>query len=156
MPRYQLPPRYTLTREQKEHVWAVSVFARWQTPRLPLRVSLTGCQPKHLQLDGQSFVLMDLNRRPVTSTEETLQLRFRTNHEDGLLLYSRGSQHDLLALQLVHACFDDNAWHDVQISRLGREFVFTVDSVVVRQMIKGDFFRLDLNREASSSLGFYM
>ncbi|XP_077562940.1 neurexin-4-like isoform X2 [Haemaphysalis longicornis] len=143
---------------------------RWRD-WISLRVEFYGCkyEPKHLQLDGQSFVLMDLNRRPVTSTEETLQLRFRTNHEDGLLLYSRGSQHDLLALQLVHgqllfsiglggeegvvtevwcgSLLDDNAWHDVQISRLDREFVFTVDSVVVRQMIKGDFFRLDLNRE---------
>lgn len=145
---------------------------RWRD-WVSLRVELYGCEyaerPEYLQLDGQSFVVMDLNRRPVISTEETLQLRFRTNHEDGLLLYSRGSQRDLLALQLVHnqllftiglgggkvavtevwcgSLLDDNAWHDVQISRFGHELKFTVDRVVVRQLLKGDFSRLDLNRE---------
>lgn len=142
---------------------------RWRD-RISLRAELYGCEyeAEALQLDGKSYVVMDLNRRPVTSTEDTLRLRFRTNHADGLLLYSYGSQRDLFTLQLVHnkllfsvdlggegvvtevwcgSLLDDNIWHDVQISRFRRELVFTVDRVVVRQRLKGDSFQLDLNRE---------
>lgn len=130
-------------------------------------------EAESLQLDGQSFVVMALGRRPVTSAEDAVRLRFRTNHADGLLLYSRGSQRDLLALQLVHnrlllsvdlggeglltevwcgSLLDDNVWHDVQVSRFRRQLVFTVDRVVVRQRLRGDSFQLDLNREASRPL----
>ncbi|KAH7952096.1 hypothetical protein HPB52_018374 [Rhipicephalus sanguineus] len=142
---------------------------RWRD-RISLRAELYGCEyeAEALQLDGKSYVVMDLNRRPVTSTEDTLRLRFRTNHADGLLLYSYGSQRDLFTLQLVHnkllfsvdlggegvvtevwcgSLLDDNLWHDVQISRFRRELVFTVDRVVIRQRLKGDSFQLDLNRE---------
>lgn len=142
---------------------------RWRD-RISLRAELYGCEyeAEALQLDGKSYVVMDLNRRPVTSTEDTLRLRFRTNHADGLLFYSYGSQRDLFTLQLVHnkllflvdlggegvvtevwcgSLLDDNIWHDVQISRFRRELVFTVDRVVVRQRLKGDSFQLDLNRE---------
>ncbi|KAL3247876.1 hypothetical protein MRX96_056793 [Rhipicephalus microplus] len=142
---------------------------RWRD-RISLRAQLYGCEyeAEALQLDGKSYVVMDLNRRPVTSTEDTLRLRFRTNHADGLLLYSYGSQRDSFTLQLVHnkllfsvdlggegvvtevwcgSLLDDNIWHDVQISRFRRELVFTVDRVVVRQRLKGDSFQLDLNRE---------
>ncbi|KAH9369125.1 hypothetical protein HPB48_012772 [Haemaphysalis longicornis] len=147
---------------------------RWRD-RISLRVELYGCEyeAESLQLDGQSFVVMALGRRPVTSAEDAVRLRFRTNHADGLLLYSRGSQRDLLALQLVHnrlllsvdlggeglltevwcgSLLDDNVWHDVQVSRFRRQLVFTVDRVVVRQRLRGDSFQLDLNREASLSL----
>ncbi|XP_077561755.1 neurexin-4 [Haemaphysalis longicornis] len=142
---------------------------RWRD-RISLRVELYGCEyeAESLQLDGQSFVVMALGRRPVTSAEDAVRLRFRTNHADGLLLYSRGSQRDLLALQLVHnrlllsvdlggeglltevwcgSLLDDNVWHDVQVSRFRRQLVFTVDRVVVRQRLRGDSFQLDLNRE---------
>lgn len=142
---------------------------RWRD-RISLRAELYGCEyeAEALQLDGKSYVVMDLNRRPVTSTEDTLRLRFRTNHADGLLFYSYGSQRDLFTLQLVHnkllfsvdlggegvvtevwcgSLLDDNIWHDVHISRFRRELVFTVDRVVVRQRLKGDSFQLDLNRE---------
>ncbi|EEC08437.1 neurexin IV, putative, partial [Ixodes scapularis] len=121
-----------------------------------------------LHLDGKSYVSMDLSRRPITSTEDSLRLRFRTNQADGLLLYSRGAQRDLLALQLVHnkllfsadlggegvvtevtcgSLLDDNIWHDVHISRFRRELVFSVDRVVVRRVLRGDSFQLDLNNE---------
>lgn len=142
---------------------------RWRD-RISLRAELYGCEyeAEALQLDGQSYVVMDLSRRPVTSTEDVLRLRFRTNHADGLILYSYGSQRDLFTLQLVHnqllftvdlggegvvtevwcgSLLDDNLWHDVQVSRFRRELVFTVDRVVVRQRLKGDSFQLDLNRE---------
>ncbi|KAH7945318.1 hypothetical protein HPB49_009493 [Dermacentor silvarum] len=149
---------------------------RWRD-RISLRAELYGCEyeAEALQLDGQSYVVMDLSRRPVTSTEDVLRLRFRTNHADGLILYSYGSQRDLFTLQLVHnqllftvdlggegvvtevwcgSLLDDNLWHDVQVSRFRRELVFTVDRVVVRQRLKGDSFQLDLNREASVILTF--
>lgn len=142
---------------------------KWRD-RISLRVELYGCEyeAEPLHLDGKSYVSMDLSRRPITSTEDSLRLRFRTNQADGLLLYSRGAQRDLLALQLVHnkllfsadlggegvvtevtcgSLLDDNIWHDVHISRFRRELVFSVDRVVVRRVLRGDSFQLDLNNE---------
>lgn len=42
---------------------------------------------------------------------------------------------------------DDNIWHDVHISRFRKELVFSVDRVVVRRVLRGDSFQLDLNNE---------
>ena len=40
-------------------------------------------------------------RYPVASIRDTIRLRFKTNSENGVILYSRGSQGDYIALQLV-------------------------------------------------------
>lgn len=40
-------------------------------------------------------------RRAISSLEDRFSFRFRTNHPNGLLLYSRGTQKDIFALQLV-------------------------------------------------------
>lgn len=41
---------------------------------------------------------------------------------------------------------DDNTWHDALVSRARRDLVFSVDRVVMRARIKGEFSRLNLNR----------
>lgn len=41
---------------------------------------------------------------------------------------------------------DDNQWHDVDITRKGREIYFTVDRLTVTNMTNGDFYQLDLDR----------
>ncbi|KAG0729978.1 Neurexin-4 [Chionoecetes opilio] len=84
-----------------------------------------------------------------------------------MMVYSRGTQGDYLALQLVHnrmvlninlgsrlmtslsvgSLLDDNAWHDVEIRREQRNVTFLVDRVRVDDIILGDFRRLDLNKE---------
>ena len=66
-----------------------------------------------------------------------INIRFKTNKENGIILYSRGSQGDYLSLQLAEnrlllnvnlggsrdisimlgSLLDDNIFHDVEISR---------------------------------------
>jgi contactin associated protein-like 2 len=46
---------------------------------------------------------------------------------------------------------DDNLWHDVIIDRYLNLIRFTVDRVEVKELIKGDFQQLDLNRVVSHS-----
>jgi len=82
-------------------------------------------------------------------------------------MYSRGTQGDYIALQLrdnrmllnidlgsgimtslsVGSLLDDNMWHDVLISRNRKNISFSVDRVLIKGRIKGEFHRLDLNRE---------
>ena len=112
------------------------------------------------------MITRNLTEDPITSRRDSIQLRFRTDRADGVLLYSQGSQGDVLALQLLNnrmmlnmdlgsglmtslsvgSLLDDNLWHDVRILRNRREVVFTVDRVMVREKVKGDYAQLDLNR----------
>ena len=54
-----------------------------------------------MYFDGSAFVEKDLTRRPVHSLRDKVQFRFRTDRADGVLVYSRGAQGDILAVQLV-------------------------------------------------------
>lgn len=112
---------------------------------------------------------MDLLREPVETERHSIRFRFKTNVADGVLMYSRGSQGDFLALQLkdnrmifnldlgsgitttmsVGSLLDDNMWHDVVIYRNRRNVAFSVDRVLVKSKIEGEFHRLDLNRAVS-------
>jgi contactin associated protein-like 2 len=49
----------------------------------------------------------------------------------------------------VGSLLDDNIWHDVVVSRNRRDILFSVDRVIVRGRIKGEFDRLNLNRGVS-------
>ncbi|XP_064472302.1 neurexin-4-like isoform X2 [Ornithodoros turicata] len=143
--------------------------SRWRD-RISLRLELYGCDyvAEALNFDGQAYVAMELRWRPITSVEDSIRFRFRTNHADGVLLYSRGAQRDFIVLQLIRdrlmltidlggegivtnvtcgSLLDDNLWHDVSIWRKRQELTFTVDRVVVHRHIRGDSFQLDLNRE---------
>lgn len=140
---------------------------RW-SDRIAMRVELYGCDyvADVLHFNGSALLKRDLTEDPITSRRDNIQLRFRTNRADGVMLYSRGSQGDVLALQLVNnkmllnidlgsglltslsvgSLLDDNLWHDVRIFRNKREVVFTVDRVMIRDKVKGDYAQLDLNR----------
>ena len=81
-----------------------------------------------------------------------LFFRFKTNKENGIILYSRGSQGDHFALQLVEnrlllnvnlghtegtsmalgSQLDDNIFHEIMISRERRDVVLSVDRVRIR------------------------
>ncbi|KAF7493590.1 Neurexin-4 [Sarcoptes scabiei] len=85
----------------------------------------------------------------------------------GNILYGTGVQGDLLALQIIQnklllsldlgenqiesisagSLLDDNLWHDVFISRQGRDLTFSVDRVVVKHRLRSEFNRLDLNND---------
>ena len=103
----------------------------------------------------------------MASLRDTVRLRFKTNHENGVILYSRGSQGDYIALQLVEnrlllninlghkeetsmalgSLLDDNLFHEVMISRERRDVILSVDRVRTRDRIKGDFHKLNLDRD---------
>lgn len=127
-----------------------------------------------MYFNGTGLVRYELLREPIASTRESIRFRFKTAQANGILMYSRGTQGDYLALQLkenkmvlnidlgggimtslsVGSLLDDNIWHDVVISRNRRDIIFSVDRVIVKGRIKGDFSRLNLNRDVSSSTFF--
>ncbi|CAH1403187.1 unnamed protein product [Nezara viridula] len=141
---------------------------RWQD-RISLRLELYGCDyvAENMHFNGSSLVKWDLKSGPVSATRESIRFRLKTSNADGILLYSRGSQGDFIALQLrqnrlifnidlgsglttslsVGSLLDDNLWHDVVISRNRRDIVFSVDRVMINGRVRGEFNRLDLNRE---------
>lgn len=126
-----------------------------------------------VSFNGSSLIRMDLLREPVETDRHFIRFRFKTNNADGVLMYSRGTQGDYIALQLrdnrmllnidlgsrimtslsVGSLLDDNMWHDVLISRNRKNISFSVDRVLIKGRIKGEFHRLDLNREVSTVLG---
>ncbi|XP_063218125.1 neurexin-4 [Bacillus rossius redtenbacheri] len=141
---------------------------RWQD-QISLRLELYGCEyvADDMHFNGSAMVRWNLMRDPVSASRESIRFRFKTSVADGVLLYSRGTQGDYLALQLrdnrmllnvdlgagimtslsVGSLLDDNVWHDAVISRNRRDIVFSVDRVMIHGRIKGEFVRLDLNRE---------
>lgn len=54
-----------------------------------------------LSFNGSSLVSLDLLRDPVAATREIIKFRFKTSYQNGVMLYSRGTQGDYLALQLI-------------------------------------------------------
>lgn len=112
---------------------------------------------------------LDLLRSPLAASHESIRFRFKTSYENGVILYSRGTQGDLIALELknnkmvlnidlgsglmtslsVGSLLDNNFWHDVLISRNKRDIIFSVDRVIVNARIKGEFNRLNLDRGVS-------
>jgi contactin associated protein-like 2 len=143
-------------------------LSRWED-RISLRIEFYGCDylPDVLYFTGKAIIRRDLSKHPVTSLRDSLRLRFRTNSENGILVYARGSQGDYLALQLAEnrlmlninlggrretsmtlgSLLDDNVFHDVQISRERRDLILSVDRVRIRDRIRGDFTKLNLDRD---------
>ncbi|GFU06145.1 neurexin-4 [Trichonephila clavipes] len=141
---------------------------RWRD-RISMRVELYGCDyvSENVNFDGQSYFTKELFYG-ISSEYENIRFRFRTNDADGIILYSKGSQGDFFALQLIHnklllnvdlggegiitsisvgSLLDDNMWHDVYIVRKNRDVTFSVDRVIVPAKIRGDFSKLDIKRE---------
>lgn len=122
-----------------------------------------------MHFDGSSLIRQDLQREKIETDRHAVRFRFKTNHADGVIAYSRGTQGDYIAVEMrdnkmhmnidlgsgiptslsVGSLLDDNMWHDVQIFRNRRDISFSVDRVVVKGRVKGDFHRLDLNRAVS-------
>ncbi|EFN81641.1 Neurexin-4 [Harpegnathos saltator] len=141
---------------------------RWRD-RISLRIEVYGCDyvSDVVAFNGSSLIRMDLLRDPIETDRHRLRFRFKTNNADGVLMYSRGTQGDYIALQLrdnrmllnidlgsgimtslsVGSLLDDNMWHDVSIDRNRKDILFSVDRVLINGRIKGEFHRLDLNRE---------
>lgn len=127
-----------------------------------------------MYFNGTALLKYDLYREPIAALRESIRFRFKTSSPNGVLLYSRGTQGDYIALQLrdnrmllnmdlgsgivtslcVGSLLDDNIWHDVVVSRNRRDLLFSVDRVVVQDKVKGEFQRLNLNRAVSGALRF--
>ncbi|CAL8121658.1 unnamed protein product [Orchesella dallaii] len=140
---------------------------RWRD-RISMRVELYGCDyvSATLSFNGTSIVYRNLTQYPIRSRRDVINFRFRTALPDGVLIYSKGTQSDYFALQLVDnrmvlnvnlgsnvmtsvtagSLLDDNLWHDVTINRFLDQVSFTVDRVEVKETIKGDFMQLDLDK----------
>ncbi|KYM97578.1 PREDICTED: neurexin-4 [Cyphomyrmex costatus] len=154
----------------------VSIIAQWirinptrWRDRISLRIELYGCDyvSDIASFNGSSLIRLDLLREPIETDRHSIRFRFKTNNADGVLMYSRGTQGDYIALQLrdnrmllnidlgsgimtslsVGSLLDDNMWHDVVISRNRKDIWFSVDRVLIKGRIEGEFHRLDLNRE---------
>lgn len=142
---------------------------RWRD-RISMRIQLYGCDyvSDSISVDGSALIRLDLRKRPIASFEDKIRFRFRTNHANGHILYSQGTQKDILSLRLQNnklvlgldlggegqyneieagSLLDDNLWHDVLITRTLRDVLLTVDRVMVRHRLSGEFMRLDLNNE---------
>lgn len=53
-----------------------------------------------LAFNGSSIVRWDLMREPVSAIKESIRFRFKTNQANGVLLYSRGTQNDYIAMEM--------------------------------------------------------
>lgn len=93
----------------KHNVFDVPIIAQWirinptrWKDRISLRVELYGCDyvAENLSFNGTSLVSLDLLRDPIAASRETIQFRFKTSNANGIIMYSRGTQGDYLALQL--------------------------------------------------------
>lgn len=138
-----------------------------------ITLPITLLESENVYLNGTGLIRYDLLREPISATRETIRFRFKTAQANGILLYSRGTQGDYLALQIkdnrmvlnmdlgsrimtslsVGSLLDDNIWHDVVISRNRRDIMFSVDRVIVEKKIKGEFDKLNLNRAVSFFCG---
>lgn len=140
---------------------------RWHN-RISMRIQVSGCaySAEVLGFDGQSMILLNLRKRRIDAIEDHLQFRFRTSHADANLLHATGDEGDLMTVQLINnkliyfvdldgsgkvqnitagSLLDDNTWHDVAIDRYGKDVILSVDRVVVKRRLSGDFVRLNLN-----------
>ncbi|XP_022919939.1 neurexin-4 isoform X2 [Onthophagus taurus] len=159
----------------KRNEFEVPIIAQWirinptrWRDRISMRVELYGCDyaSETLHFNGTSLLKKDLLRDPISAYRETIKFRFKTSYANGVVLYSKGTQQDYVALQLkdnrmllnidlgsgtvtslsVGSLLDNNIWHDVVISRNRRNILFSVDRVVVEGKIEGEYTKLDLNR----------
>ena len=140
---------------------------RWHN-RISMRVQISGCSysSEVLSFDGQSMILLNLRKKQIDAYEDHVQFRFRTANADASLLFATGDEGDSMAVQLVNnkliysvnlggvgkvqsvsagSLLDDNTWHDVSIDRYGRSVIMSVDRVVVKEHLDGEFIRLNLD-----------
>lgn len=54
----------------------------------------------HFYFGGSSLIKWKLEEYPIISTRDSIQFRLKTNTANGVILYSRGTQGDYIALQL--------------------------------------------------------
>ncbi|KAL7638819.1 UNVERIFIED_CONTAM: hypothetical protein RMT77_010353 [Armadillidium vulgare] len=160
---------------KKENIFTTPIIARYLRilplrwgERISMRVEVYGCQYERetVSFNKNSLMTLDYRRVPIASYEDNIRFRFKTVNPNAILLYSRGSQGDYFAVQLIEnrmilnidlgsrlmtslsvgSLLDDNSWHDVEFVRREKNVSLIVDRVRVDSQILGDFKRLDLNK----------
>lgn len=53
-----------------------------------------------MYFNGSALVRVDLLRDPISASRESIRFRLKTSHANGVILYSRGTQGDYVALQI--------------------------------------------------------
>lgn len=53
-----------------------------------------------MYFNGTALLKWDLMREPVSALRESIRFRFKTTSPNGVVLYSRGTQGDYIALQI--------------------------------------------------------
>uniref|UniRef100_A0A8C7BS87 Neurexin 2 n=1 Tax=Neovison vison TaxID=452646 RepID=A0A8C7BS87_NEOVI len=100
---------------------------------------------------GNEFFCYDLSHNPIQSSTDEITLAFRTLQRNGLMLHT-GKSADYVNLSLksgavwlvinlgsgafealvepVNGKFNDNAWHDVRVTRNLRQVTISVDGIL--------------------------
>ncbi|KAK7575553.1 hypothetical protein V9T40_011839 [Parthenolecanium corni] len=168
-------PANTDSHSLKQNKFDVPIIARWirinpvrWTNTISLKVELYGCDydANKLHFSGKSLIKWNLQDFPIHSASNRISLRIKTNKADGVILYSRGTLGDYLALQIydnkmelninlgscdqttlsVGSLLDDDVWHDISISHENRVISLSVDRVSVHKNASGDYFKLNLDK----------
>jgi contactin associated protein-like 2 len=66
-----------------------------------MKVELLCVVSETLYFNGSSLVYRNLTYHPIQSRKDVIKFRFKTAQPDGILIYSKGTQSDFFALQLV-------------------------------------------------------
>ncbi|GFS11689.1 contactin-associated protein like 5-4 [Elysia marginata] len=145
---------------------------RWNMV-ISMRVEIVGCPfvPETASFDGKSFIEFDMSRQSVQTTQDLIELRFKTGRPDGIIMYASGNQGDIIMLEMrrgylyvkidlgstaeekgltevkAGSLLDDNQWHDVVIRRDRNEMRIVVDRLLNEVTTKGLFYRLDLDKK---------
>lgn len=53
-----------------------------------------------MYFNGTALLMLNLLRDPISASRENIRFRFKTSAANGILLYSRGTQGDYIALQM--------------------------------------------------------
>jgi contactin associated protein-like 2 len=144
---------------------------RWNMV-ISLRVEIIGCPyvEETASFDGESYIEYDMSRQAVQTTDDIIEMRFKTGRPDGVLMYASGNQGDVMMLEMFRgylrfkinlgstatingmsqiiasSLLDDNQWHDLVIKREKQQLTVVVDRLVNKNTTAGLFYRLDLDK----------
>ncbi|XP_059162405.1 neurexin-4-like [Physella acuta] len=144
---------------------------RWNMV-ISLRVEIVGCvfEADTASFDGESYIEYDMSRQAVQTSQDLMEMRFRTTRADGVLMYASGNQGDLFMLELSRgilyfkidlgstaenagmtvvkagSLLDDNQWHDIVITRDKKTVKIVVDRLINQVDTTGLFYRLDIDK----------
>ena len=129
-----------------------------------LKFCLTKKAPTTVNFNRIALASYDSMFDPLNSLQDELMLRFRTNDQNALLFYTKGTQNnDYMSIELRNgslfvgidlgstvenrgetltqcgSLLDDSQWHDVKVRRHLKEITVVVDQLIVRNVSQSLF-----------------